>query len=57
VIVRRVLVNRIYQGTADRSLPVDRPMILRVPAPQGGVTIPSGKAPDLIALAERVAIG
>jgi predicted PurR-regulated permease PerM len=57
VIVRRVLVNRIYQGAADRSLPVDRPMILRVPAPQGGVTIPSGKAPDLIALAERAALG
>jgi predicted PurR-regulated permease PerM len=57
VIVRRVLVNRIYQGAADRSLPVDRPMILRVPAPQGGVTIPSGKTPDLIALAERAALG
>ena len=56
VIVRRVLVNRIYQGAADRPLPVDRPMILRVPAPQGGVTLPSGKPADLIALAERVAL-
>jgi predicted PurR-regulated permease PerM len=57
VIVRRVLVNRIYQGAAERPLPVDRQMVLRVPAPQGGVTLPTGKAPDLIALAERVALG
>ncbi len=57
VMVRRVLVNRIYQGAADRPLPVDRPMVLRVPAPQGGVTLPTGKTPDLIALAERVALG
>jgi predicted PurR-regulated permease PerM len=57
VMVRRVLVNRIYQGAADRPLPVDRPMVLRVPAPQGGVTLPTGKTPDLIALVERVALG
>ena len=56
VIVRRVLVNRIYQGAADRPLPVDRLMVLRVPAPQGGVSMPAGKHPDLIALAERVVL-
>ncbi len=56
VIVRRVLVNRIYQGAADRPLPVDRTMVLRVPAPEGGVTLPAGKLPDLIAMAERAAI-
>ena len=53
VIVRRVLVNRIYQGAAERPLPVDRTMVLRVPAPEGGVVVPTGALPDLIALAER----
>ncbi len=55
VIVRRVLVNRIYEGAADRPLPVDRTMVLRVPAPEGGVTIPAGQLPDLITMAERAA--
>ena len=55
VIVRRVLVNRIYEGAADRPLPVDRTMVLRVPAPEGGVLLPAGPVPDLIALAERAA--
>ena len=53
VIVRRVLVNRIYQGAAERPLPVDRTMVLRVPAPEGGVVVLAGALPDLIALAER----
>ena len=55
VIVRRVLVNRIYQGAAERPLPVDRTMVLRVPAPEGGVVVLAGALPDLIALAERSA--
>ena len=53
VIVRRVLVNRIYQGAAERPLPVDRTMVLRVPAPEGGVVVLAGALPDLIALADR----
>jgi predicted PurR-regulated permease PerM len=57
VIVRRVLVNRIYQGAADRPLHTDRTMVLRVPAPEGGVLVPVGAFPDLIAMAERVALG
>ncbi len=56
VIVRRVLVNRIYQGAAERPLPVDRTMVLRVPAPEGGVILPAGALPDLITLAERAAL-
>jgi len=56
VIVRRVLVNRIYEGAAERPLPVDRTLVLRVPAPEGGVTVPVGAPPDLIALAERMSI-
>ena len=56
VIVRRVLVNRVYEGAAERPLPLDRTMVLRVPAPEGGVIVPAGALPDLIALAERVAV-
>ncbi len=56
VIVRRVLVNRIYEGAAERPLHTDRTLVLRVPAPEGGVTIPDGRLPDLIALAERAAL-
>ena len=55
VIVRRVLVNRIYEGSAERTLPVDRTMVLRVPAPEDGVIVPAGAVPDLIDLAERTA--
>jgi predicted PurR-regulated permease PerM len=56
VIVRRVLVNRIYQGAAERPLHVDRTMVLRVPAPEGGVTVPLATQPDLIAIAERIGV-
>ena len=56
VIVRRVLVNRIYEGAAERPLPVDRTLVLRVPAPEGGVTVPVGSPQDLIALAERMSL-
>lgn len=53
VMVRRVLVNRIYQGVAAKPLQVDRTMVLRVPSPEGSVTVPPGATPDLITLAER----
>lgn len=56
VIVRRVLVNRIYEGAAERPLPVDRTMVLRVPAAEGGVIVPAGTLPDLIAMAERATL-
>lgn len=56
VIVRRVLVNRIYEGAAERPLPVDRTLVLRVPAPEGGMTVPVGSPQDLIALAERMSL-
>jgi len=56
VIVRRVLVNRIYEGAAERPLPVDRTLVLRVPAPEGGVTVAVGTQQDLIALAERMSL-
>ncbi|MFL5574682.1 MAG: AI-2E family transporter [Gemmatimonadaceae bacterium] len=53
VVVRRILVNRIYEGHGFRRTARDRTLVLRVPAPAGGVLIPDGPIPDVIALAER----
>jgi predicted PurR-regulated permease PerM len=55
VIVRRILVNRIYEGHGFRRTARDRTLVLRVPAPAGGVLVPDGPLPDMIALAEREA--
>ena len=55
VIVRRILLNRIYEGQGFRRTTRDRPMLLRVPAPEGGVLVPKG-FPDVISIIERRAI-
>lgn len=52
VIVRRILINRIYEGQGFRRTTRERPLILRVPAPGGGVLVPIDP-PDPITLAER----
>ena len=53
VVVRRILVNRIYEGQGFRRTPRDRVLLLRVPAPDGGVVVPDGPPLDVIAIAER----
>jgi predicted PurR-regulated permease PerM len=55
VIVRRILVNRIYEGQGFRKNTRDRALVLRVPAPEGGVLLPNATPIDLIAVAEREA--
>ena len=55
VIVRRILLNRIYEGQGFRRTTRERPMLLRVPAPEGGVLVPKG-FPDVISIIERRAI-
>jgi predicted PurR-regulated permease PerM len=55
VIVRRILVNRIYEGQGFRRNTRDRALVLRVPAPEGGVLLPNATPIDLIAVAEREA--
>jgi predicted PurR-regulated permease PerM len=53
VIVRRILVTRIYEGQGFRRTTRERPLVLRVPAPGGGVLVPVGEIPiDPIAFAE-----
>src|SRR5258707_3814689 len=53
VIVRRILINRIYEGKGFRKSTRDRNFVLRVPVPDGGVLVPVAPAPDLILLRER----
>jgi len=44
VIVRRILINRIYEGKGFRKSTRDRSFVLRVPAPDGGVLL-AGELP------------
>lgn len=53
VIVRRILINRIYEGKGFRKSTRDRIFVLRVPVPDGGVLVPSLPPPDLIGVREK----
>jgi len=53
VVTRRILWNRIYLGQGFRRAARDRILVLRVPAPDGGIQVPAGDPVDLIAGAER----
>ena len=48
VIVRRILINRIYEGQGFRKSTRDRIFVLRVPVPDGGVIVAVEPTPDLI---------
>jgi predicted PurR-regulated permease PerM len=53
VIVRRILITRIYEGQGFRRTTRERPVVLRVPAPGGGVIVPPGTSFDVVTAAER----
>ena len=53
VIVRRILINRIYEGKGFRKSTRDRIFVLRVPVPDGGVLVSSNPPPDLISIREK----
>ena len=53
VIVRRILINRIYEGKGFRKSTRDRIFVLRVPVPDGGVLVPTSAPPDPIAIREK----
>ena len=53
VIVRRILINRIYEGKGFRKSTRDRIFVLRVPVPDGGVLVPTTPPPDLITIREK----
>lgn len=48
VIVRRILINRIYEGRGFRKSTRDRVFVLRVPAPDGGVLAPGTRMDDVL---------
>jgi predicted PurR-regulated permease PerM len=53
VVVRRILITRIYEGQGFRKTARERPLLLRLPVPGGGVLIPIGPPVDVVSLAER----
>ncbi|MEX2109534.1 MAG: AI-2E family transporter [Gemmatimonadaceae bacterium] len=53
VVVRRILLNRIYEGKGFRKTTRDRMFVLRVPVPDGGVLTSTGVPPDLIQIREK----
>jgi predicted PurR-regulated permease PerM len=55
VVARRILINRIYEGHGFRKTTRDRTLVLRVPASDGGVSLPATPI-DIIAFLERDAV-
>lgn len=55
VIVRRILLTRIYEGQGFRRSTRERPLLLRLPASEGGVLVPH-EFVDVISIIERRAI-
>ncbi len=53
VVVRRILVNRIYEGQGFRKTTRDRTLMMRVPAPEASVLAPTGPPVDPISVLER----
>jgi len=53
VIVRRILITRIYEGQGFRRTTRERPLVLRLPVPGGGVLAPTGPHVDMVTAAER----
>ncbi len=53
VIVRRILITRLYEGQGFRRTTRERPLVLRVPVPGGGVLVPPGLPIDVVTVAEH----
>lgn len=53
VVVQRILITRIYEGQGFRRTQRDRALVLRVPAPEGGVLTPDGPPVDIFALTDE----
>ena len=56
VIVRRILITRIYEGQGFRRTTRERPLLLRLPAPGGGVLVPPGPPIDVVSVAEHTSL-
>ncbi len=54
VVVRRILIERIYEGRGFRRISRDKTLVLRVPVPDSAVWLPDPSlAVDMVALEER----
>jgi predicted PurR-regulated permease PerM len=53
VVMRRILITRIYEGQGFRRTTRDRMLVLRLPAPEGGVLLADGGPVDIVTHAER----
>ncbi|MEO5588346.1 MAG: AI-2E family transporter [Gemmatimonadaceae bacterium] len=56
VIVRRILISRIYEGKGFRKSTRDKMFVLRVPAPDGGVLLPSMPVLDILHFRQEAAV-
>ena len=56
VIIRRILITRIYEGQGFRRTMRERPLVLRVPVPGGGVFTPPGAPIDVISIVEKAGV-
>ena len=52
VIVRRILLTRLYEGQGFRRTTRERPLVLRLPASEGGIIIPRATL-DVVSILER----
>ena len=52
VVVKRILLSRIYEGLGFRRTTRERPLVLRLPVSQGGVLIPAAPL-DVVTMLER----
>jgi predicted PurR-regulated permease PerM len=52
VVIRRILISRIYEGQGFRRIVRDSVFLVRAPAPEGGVLVPASSPPDVLAIAE-----
>jgi predicted PurR-regulated permease PerM len=55
VVVKRILLSRIYEGLGFRRTTRERPLILRLPVSQGGVIIPAAPT-DVVGALERLTL-
>jgi predicted PurR-regulated permease PerM len=56
VIVRRILITRIYEGQGFRKTTRERPLVLRLPVPGGGMMAVPGVQVDVVTAAERAGL-
>ena len=52
VIVRRILLTRLYEGQGFRRTTRERPLVLRLPASEGGIILPRANL-DVVSILER----